>query len=272
VQKDSTLSNFHRAELKNLSSDRTYHFRIKGKVNNAGLIASDDYVFATYPKPEVQKYELKEVTDSQATIAWDTNIPTESTVEYVNINNPEDKGTQGLSQTSANHELTVIGLDQGSEYEMKIKGIDINKNSFESKPFKIKTYKDVDPPVISNINTESSLVNKKEAQVQSIIFWKTDEPATSQIFFDVGMNKTDGYEQYSKEDTNLTTNHLVVLPDLKPGLVYRFKVTSKDKNENLQESDTYSLLTPRKDQSVIQLIIANFEQTFGWMKNLKLTK
>jgi hypothetical protein len=272
VQKNITLSNFHRAELTNLATDMTYHFRIKGKINNSGLIASDDYVFATYPKPEVQKYELKEVTDSQVTVSWNTNIPTESTIEYVNVNNPEDNGTQGLPQASTNHEITVIGLDQGSEYEMKIKGIDINKNSFESKPFRLKTDKDIAPPIISNINTESSLVNKKDARVQSIIFWKTDEPSTSQIFFDIGMNKADDYGQYSKEDTNLSTNHLVVLPDLKPGLVYRFKVTSKDKNENLQESDTYSMLTPRKDQSVIQLIIANFEQTFGWMKNLKLTK
>jgi hypothetical protein len=272
VQKNSKLSNFHRVELKNLANDQTYHFRIKGKIENSGLISSDDYVFATYPKPEVQKYELKEVTDYEATISWNTNIPTESSVEYLNINNPEDKGSQGFPEASSTHELTIIGLEQGSEYEMKIKGVDINKNAFESSPFTVKTQKDITPPVISNINTESSLVNKKENQVQSIIFWKTDEPATSQVFFDIGMNRAEGYGQSSKEDTNLTTNHLVVLPDLKPGLVYRFKVASKDKNENLQESDTYSLLTPRRDQSVIQLIIANFEQTFGWMKNIKLNK
>jgi hypothetical protein len=270
IQKNAVLSNFHKVELKDLATGQNYHFRIKGKIDNSNLISSDDYVFATYPKPEVQKYELKKVTDSEATISWDTNIPTESTIEYININNPEDKGTQGLATTANKHELTVSGLDQGSEYEIKIKGTDVNKNTFESKPFKIKTDMDVAPPVITHVNTESSLVNKKDAQVQSIIFWKTDEPATSQVFFDVGMNKSNDYTKSSKEDSNLTTNHLVVLPDLKPGLVYRFKVVSKDKNSNEQNSDTYSLLTPRKDQSVIQLIIGNFEQTFGWMKKIKM--
>lgn len=265
---DATVTNSHKIELVGLETGKTYHFRVEGLSKNVGAVSSDDYIFATYPEPKVDKQEVKTVTDSDAVISWVTNVPTESSVDYMNMADPKDNGMQGATDVVNNHEVKIIGLKQGTEYEIKVRGTDINKNAFESEPIRIKTSIDLTPPEISRISSKASLANQKDDIIQAIISWKTDEPATSQILFDIGMGNED-LGQQSKQDPNLTRNHVVVLTDLRPGTVYRFKAISEDANANVRQSDVFSVLTPRKEKSVFQLIITNFEQTFGWMKKMQ---
>ncbi|MEI8103716.1 MAG: hypothetical protein WCG84_02300 [Candidatus Moraniibacteriota bacterium] len=267
IVKDAIITNSHKIELTKLATGETYHFRVKG-ANNNNAIASDDYIFATFPEPKVSNYEVKEVSDSGALVQWTTNIPTESSLDYKSVSDPSDKGLQGASDVTNNHEVKIIGLKQGTDYEIKVRGMDANKNIFESESFRVKTDIDLTPPVISHVSSKASLANQKDDVIQAIIYWKTDELANSQVLFDVGMGNEDMGQQ-SKEDKNLTTNHVVVLTDLRPGTVYRFRTVSKDSNQNVQKSDVFSLLTPRREKSVFQLILSNFEQTFGWMKKIK---
>jgi len=260
------ISNYHKVELENLDPDTTYHFRVGGQRDDESRISSDDYVFATYPKPEVKGYSVEAVSDSSATVSWETNIPAESMVSYVNPEDPFDNGTQGSSEVANQHNVEVLGLKQGTNYQFRIKGIDVNKNTFESDVFDVKTDIDLTPPTISFIKSKTSMVSQSEEVIQAIISWKTDEASSSQLLFDVGMGGED-FSQQTKKDENLTTNHVVVLTDLRPGSVYRFKAISEDKNGNEQISNIFSFLTPRKEKSVFQLIIDNFEETFGWVRS-----
>jgi hypothetical protein len=267
---DATNTNSHKIQLTNLTTGQTYHLRVNGinKKNASASIVSDDYVFATYAPPKLENYNVDDVTDNEAKLSWKTNVPTDSTVQYVDKSTGES-GTQGVPDVAADHQLAVSSLQPGTEYEMKIIGTDVNKNNFTSNPFTLTTAQDTDPPQVSQVKTESSLITGKEDKVQSVIFWKTDESATSQVRFDEGIKASDSFSQESKEDDNLTTNHIIVLTNLKPGTVYHFTVVSKDASGNEAVSDNFTLLTPKKNQSVIQLIITNFEQTFGWMRKLR---
>ncbi|MFW5885180.1 MAG: fibronectin type III domain-containing protein [Patescibacteria group bacterium] len=266
---EETSTNYHKIELTDLEAGQTYHFRVKGEDDDE-VVASDDYVFATYPEPELDSYEITDVDDKKAIINCKTNIPTETVIEYRNINNPEDRGSKGTSEISDLHEIDILGLEQGSEYEVKVKGVDINKNKFESEVFRFTTEEDTEPPEISDIKIEASLTSQKSDSVQAIIFWKTNEPSSSQVLFDVGVDKNEeDFSEKSEKDMNYTTNHLVVLTNLKPGVVYKVKVVSADENENKRESEIYTILTPQKEKSVIQMIISNFEETFGWLNRLK---
>jgi|GEM_PF-920678 len=265
---NKTNTNTHKIELTGLTTGQTYHLRVNGIDKNSNNVASDDYVFATYATPKLETYKVEEVTDSLAKLTWKTNVPTDSMVEYFNKTN-EEGGTQGLPDTTADHLISVSNLEPGTEYEVKIKGTDVNKNSFISNPFTITTAADTQSPEISQVKTESSLISGKEEKVQSIIFWKTSEASTSQVKFEEGVVISDTFSQESREDNNLTTNHIIVLTNLKPGTVYHFKVVSKDESGNETVSENFTLLTPQKSQSIIQLIISNFEQTFGWLKKIK---
>ncbi|MDP3057112.1 MAG: hypothetical protein Q8N37_01140 [bacterium] len=64
------------------------------------------------------------------------------------------------------------------------------------------------------------------------------------------------------------TNHIVVLTQFKPGTVYRFRVASTDKFGNTIISSDYTVLSPVKRQSIIQMIINQFENIFGWARGI----
>jgi len=262
------LSNLHRIELTDLKSGEVYHFKVGGG-DSSDSVYSKDYMFGTFDSPIISNLTTDEITDISAKISWDVSVPSESYVEYQNVDDPEDNGTQGASGLQTENTVILTGLTQGSRYALRIKGSDVNKKDFESEEISIETLIDETPPVISQVNTDSSLVNGKEDKVQTIVSWKTDEISTSQVAFSIGSGDDSKFDQKSKEDSNLTTNHLVVLTNLKPGTVYNFKVVSKDENGNTSESQNFTLLTPQKQQSVIQMIIANFEQSFGFLKKLK---
>jgi hypothetical protein len=265
---NKTNTNTHKIELTGLSAGQTYHLRVNGLDKNSNNVASDDYVFATYATPQLETYKVEEVTDSLVKLTWSTNVPTDSMVEYTNKTSGESSA-QGTLDTTADHAISVTNLEPGTEYEAKIKGTDVNKNSFMSNPFVFTTAADTQSPDISQVKTESSLISGKEDKVQSIIFWKTNESSTSQVKFEEGVTISDTFSQESREDNNLTTNHIIVLTNLKPGTVYHFRVVSKDESSNEAISENFTLLTPQKSQSIIQLIVSNFEQTFGWLRKLR---
>ena len=53
------------------------------------------------------------------------------------------------------------------------------------------------------------------------------------------------------------------------GEVYQFQVESTDSNGKTVRSQTHTILTPRQQESVFQLIMNNIVQTFGWMGVVK---
>lgn len=62
------LTNFHRVELSDLLPGQEYNFRIRGLREDESVVSSDNYVFATYPEPEVLGYEIERVTDTSAIV------------------------------------------------------------------------------------------------------------------------------------------------------------------------------------------------------------
>jgi hypothetical protein len=59
---------------------------------------------------------------------------------------------------------------------------------------------------------------------------------------------------------------VAVITVFKPGMVYYFKVKSTDASGNLATSTDFALLTPKKKENIIQIIVGNFQDIFGWIK------
>ncbi|KKR20097.1 MAG: hypothetical protein UT48_C0022G0014, partial [Parcubacteria group bacterium GW2011_GWE2_39_37] len=62
--------------------------------------------------------------------------------------------------------------------------------------------------------------------------------------------------------------HVAVITKFEPGTVYSFRVYANDSAGNTTISKTFTVLTPKQKESVFQLILKNFESTFGWVGNL----
>jgi hypothetical protein len=53
-----------------------------------------------------------------------------------------------------------------------------------------------------------------------------------------------------------------------PSTVYKFWLECKDQTENKARSEDFVLFTPDKEKSIIDIIMENFQGTFGWVKNI----
>ena len=79
---------------------------------------------------------------------------------------------------------------------------------------------------------------------QLIISWNTDEPATSQVEYGDGTGID--YSQKTQEDSNLTINHLVIIPNLTSSKVYHLRALSNDKANNQGKSIDTVTITPKQ--------------------------
>ncbi|MBU4141678.1 hypothetical protein KKE99_02290 [Patescibacteria group bacterium] len=263
--KDFTTT--HEIKLKNLKSGATYHFKVKGNDDNDNLIISDNYSFKTYALPLINEYNVEDIKDSSVVVKWTSNIDIDSLVIYSNLKTGESR-TQGDTKLSQSHNLKLENLDSGADYVIKIEGRDIFGNAAKGPDIKIKTLLDENAPEITNVRTYANMMSVK-GKAQIVVVWKTDEQSTSQVFLFNVANTTDPVYS-SAFDSNLTTNHTVIITDLNTDTSYRLRIESADKSGNSGLSQDFAVLTPKEKKSIIMMIIENLERIFGWIKKLNL--
>ncbi|MBI5733083.1 fibronectin type III domain-containing protein [Candidatus Jorgensenbacteria bacterium] len=253
----------HEVALTNLKSGTRYHFQVKSQ-NILGIFGKGkDLTFTTkFDKPDLVVTDLKEM---RVTIQWATEKPTTSQVEYRDVKT--GKLLKSGDETSVrSHIILLTGLTPDTTYEVKGLGYDDQGNLIETRAKSFKTTIDIKAPAISNLKIENALIPTRTDRLQTIVFWKTDEPATSQVFFEEGPGQTEKLSQQTPFQETLTIDHVVVLTLFKPSTVYRIQVVSTDGSGNRSVSPIQSVLTPQKGESIVDIITRNFEQSFGWLK------
>lgn len=258
----------HTIELTGLDPGVLYHFKVISKGLIGPEAVSGDFTFQTTGDlPAISDIRVTRPTDLQANIivTWKTNVPTDGTVEYKNSKTGQSL-TQGDPSLLINHQVILKNLEGGTNYSLIIKGKDEFGNQVASLPITFSTTLDKANPTISKLSSESTLYPGKDSRVQTIISWETDEPATGQVFYQEGLT---GDNVVSLPlDTSLNTKHIVVVTKFKPGTVYKYWVESKDLAGNSGKSETFSILTPQEKETIIDIIINNFQAVFGWTKNI----
>ena len=195
-------------------------------------------------------------------IEFSTNVPTDVLVTYTDPQDEKNSGSQGIPTFSTKHAIELKNLVAGREFSLKIRVRDEVGNEIEQDFPAFKTVSDDNPPQIEQVKTDSALTQSDK--VQTIISWNTDEPAISSLVYKEGMN---GEEKEAKISSEPTTKNSAVFTIFKPGTVYYFKVKSADESNNEATSQEYALLTPRRRENIIQIIVSNFEEIFRWTKN-----
>lgn len=265
--KDLTKVAKHSIKLNNLKSGTAYHFRVRGMDNEGNSLVSADYSFTTFTLPQIKTYQIEEIAERTIKLNWKTNVETDSTLKYTNLETNITK-IQGEDGMSSIHNFTLKGLNPGIEYLLQIQGRDIYGNQAITSEFTATTLADNTIPEIKQIRTETAISSGKSDVVQTIISWKTNEQTTSQILWEEGISRDEEPQNSTSEDENYTTNHITVITSFKPASVYRFRIQGKDRAGNVAQSQDFTILIPEKTKSVIQIIISNFENTFGWAKKL----
>ena len=113
-------------------------------------------------------------------------------------------------------------------------------------------------------------VNYAHARIQTIVAWDTDEPSVCNFNYREGIAPGVDTNVIEPEDENPTERHVQVIVEFNPSTVYKFWITCVDPSGNEARTEDFVLFTPTKEKSIIDIIIENFEASFGWVKNIGL--
>ncbi len=265
---DTNVTN-HRVEIIGLEPFTEYHLQVSSKDSFGITGRSVDITFTTKSVlPQITNINLDKVEETGATITWNTTVPSSSLIEYENLETGELLSI-GSPSFATSHSLRLSDLTLGTQYRAVITAENAGGERVRSDPITFVTVKDELPPVISKVTNESTIFPGSEAKIQTIISWQTDEPAVCNFYFHQGLVPGVTAEQnIPRKDENYKQEHVIVVVDFTPSTVYKFWVTCDDPSQNNARSEDFVLFTPQKEKNIIDIILENFEGTFGWVKDI----
>jgi hypothetical protein len=254
--------------LYGLSPLTTYHYQIvsRPQVGPAGESADKTFITKSI-LPQISDIKLRKVEEDSATVSWTTQVPSGGLVEYINLSTKVMKSIGDPSLTTA-HTLRLPDLKFRSPYSFVIKARTPSGDEISSNPITFTTTKDDTPPIISNVSNESTLYPGADAKVQTIISWDTDEQSLCQFFYGEGVVVKEDAALSFPEETGLALKHVQVITSFSPSTAYKFWVKCADRNDNSARSEDFVLFTPSKEKNIIDIILENFQGTFGWVNNI----
>lgn len=257
----------HKVTISGLEPNTLYHYQLRSRERAGRTARSIDRTFKTLPlQPEVTNVRVAKATENEVTLTWKTNVATKSTIEYTNLKT-KNKRSQGDPQFVTIHQFTLSGLEADSRFSAVIRAEDETGLTAVSDNFGFTTVRDVVVPEIAQVRTDVTLSPGKSEYAQAIITWRTNEPSSSQVMYEEGITQSPNLKNSSPETAEYLLNHVVVLNKLRAATVYRFRVVSADPAGNKAISRDFTLLTPQKKETVLEIIIKNFEETFGFLKS-----
>jgi len=236
---------------------------------------SKDFAFKTDKELlEISKYTVQQISDEKVIFKWVTNTEADSTVKYTPYRNGELAVEEYITKTNEAattiHEVEIDNFEAGVIYDVELISQDIENNITTKTIEGFETSGNDLPPIISQVQTSSAISPGKNIKVQTIISWLTNELATSKVYYQKGIIAPEqNLSESTKLDSSYTKKHVAVINSFEPGTVYSFRIESIDSGGNTSLSKTYTILSPKQEESVFQVIMGNFESIFGWVGKIK---
>lgn len=264
----------HEVRLFGLVPDTNYHFQLRSKPVIGPTARSRDYDFRTsIEKLEITSFFVQVVDNETAVFKWITNKESDSAVKFAPYhNNVIAVDQQKIIKANAFtviHEVEVTEFIAGTVYAVELISADDKNNIATEIIPRFSTSEDDYPPDVTHIKAESTIFVDRSNKIQTIISWLTNEPSTSRVYFQEGVHGGNvELKEKSELNMNYTKEHVMVVTKFKPGIVYSFRVESIDSGGNVTFSSAHTFMTAKKQESIIQIIMRIFEDTFGWVKKL----
>lgn len=220
--------------------------------------------FQTPPAPAISNLRFTYLPDARATVqaSWDTNVPTTSVVSYT-LKNGGGQNTASSGELTTSHNVVVNGLADNTAYVIQASGMDSYGNQVVSDSQDYQTPFDTRPPVIDNIEVESSIRGTgADARGQVVVSWTTDEPSTSQVAYGEGSSPA-SYNNKTAEDSALSTQHIVIISDLPTSKIYSVEPLSKDAAGNVAVGHRQTTIIGHATDSILTIILNSLRKIFG---------
>ncbi len=258
----------HEIRLIGLEAFTEYSFKVKSEDEYGIEGESRNFTFVTKASlPEIKNLRVLKVEENAATLAWDTTVPAKALIEYQD----QTTGSQnsvGRPTLATSHQMRLADLTLGTRYVAFVISENSGGDRVRSQPIQFITVRDIAAPIITNVTNESTLFPGGESRIQTIIEWATDEPAACLMTYREGVAGGTEPTVREKERVEYNTRHVEVVIDFAPATVYQFWLNCEDEAGNKIQSENFVLFTPIQEKNIIDLILENFQSTFGWVKNI----
>ncbi len=213
----------HSVLIPNLLPETDYHYRVISTDDSGNTSVSSDHTFTTKALDIAppKTYTVKADPGSRTcVITWVTDEPATSQVRYGTSNPPTGETVEDITLVT-DHSVTLTNLLPDTKYYYAVVSCDARRNCVTKGVYWFTTKSaDVTPPVISEVSADPG-------SNSVVITWVTDEPATSLVGYGIG-----GYTSQTPLDSELVTDHRVVITGLDPDTTYTYCVVSKDAESN----------------------------------------
>lgn len=258
----------HEVRIIGLEPYTEYHFQVRSKDSLGITGESRDYTFRTKASlPNIKNLHIVKVEENSATLAWDTTVPAKALIEYQDLTTGSQNSI-GRPTLASTHQMRIADLTLGTRYVAFVIAENAGGDRVKSSPITFVTVKDTAPPIISNVTNESTIFPGGESRIQTIVEWITDEPAHCSMTYREGIAGGVDPTVIDSPDSGYTMQHVEVIVEFAPATVYQFWLNCKDEAGNAIKSENYVLFTPIQEKNIIDIIIENFQSTFGWVKNI----
>jgi PKD repeat protein len=235
---DGDLVTAHAVGLSGLSSGTVYHYRVRSADQAGNEAFSADDTFQTADQgditpPLISDVQVSEVADSQATVSWTTDEPSDSQVEY-GLTDAYGSATGLDTALVTGHAFQLAGLTPETIYHYRVLSADADDNMAASGDHIFETEPEPDrtSPVLSAV-TVSSI-----SDTMAVLSWTTNEPADSRVEYGL---LAEMYN-WTLEDTALTFEHSLDLFGLTPFTEYHFRLLGQDAagNEGVTQDSSFT--------------------------------
>lgn len=258
----------HSLALGNLQPGMTYHVMAESFTSPGTFATSSDMTFTTNAAGIIAT--VSNVSTTAFRIAWTTNIPTNSIVQIKDQKSGTTQTVLDNAQVTF-HNIGIDNLTPAQTYRVTASGYTANGNLIktENEPT-VTTKADTAMPVISNIKIQTIIDPQRPEVAQAIVDWKTDKPANTIVSYTQGVASSS--KKFGNTIQDLTTyisEHVVIIPNLIPGALYQVQIASIDKSGNKTTYPVQTIIVSQQSQSILDVILNNFENTFQFLQNVK---
>jgi len=232
TSKTTGLSTDHYVTLSNLQKNTQYFYRVlsEDKSGNVGIgdNTGEMYTFTTNGIL-FDNVATSSITTTGATITWNTNTVSDSTVfyeavtSYPGTNKTNYTKSVGVSNMTTSHSVVLSNLTPGTQYYFLVTSEDsqaqINQQAAETYTF------------ITNPGPSISQILTSDTQdTEATVTWHTNLASDSSVYYSTNSNLTSP-EVVTSVAT--TTSHSITLTGLVKGTNYYYYVKSIDEEGNV---------------------------------------
>jgi len=169
--------------------------------------------------PVISDVSVLVLTDKSAVIGWTTDKPATSGIVIHDTESYNCLDVPVEAKLTTDHRVKVDGLQLGTTYRYRVFSSFSLEDQSRSAELSFTTPDiDISPPVIWLVDVSDV------GETSALIAWKTDEPATSQVDYNIAGRGS----PVTVANEELTTDHEINLTELEPGTSYEIQLKSQD--------------------------------------------